>query len=714
MITKYGQGTIRTVNLPSSIGALPADVKLAQQSAGGDLLTLPGEVELLCWMASQTPGNILEIGCHTGLTTLALARTNPDKQIYAVDCLNNRSLQPAQQHEMPTYDSVFRHAIGQPNAKLVLGNSSEIDWLARFTDLGTIFIDGDHSKEGVGRDTAKALDYFQSSGRQGLVVWHDYYNKDSIPSWCGVNGMVDQLPLHKCRYSVLCFAWVGSHDTLSKWFGPLLSVCHASNRPGKWHDAYLEYVDKSDHVVDMEYILCVDQQGPFTTELLSNIPRHISRNLTINTGRKCAVDAWNQSASAARGNILITASDDMPPPVGWDTSLLSTVYDLDEDFVIQVSSGTPQDARDLMVMSVLSKARYNRLGWVFYPEYEGMFGDDDFTEHARADGVIVDAKHLVFAHHHPVFDSEVVWDETYERQNQSSRYQRGQDILSRRREDNFGVPRHRTMSPSNIQMTVPLPPGVANPQVLALCLPGELFSGRWLIHCLDLFSHLLTKYIVIPMNGYASNPSVTRHAMAMDVLNCQPLPDLILWMDDDNTITRAQFDTLAMDLDSYPQLDAVFGWCGVEQDQYTTPEDRRKPSCGLLNEDGDCCPFTWETMHNTKGLVKLGWSGFPAVLMRRRAIELAGPRPFNFIPDDKSRWGFRGEDVSFCQRAIAAGCTFVVDPRIKVPHLKLRDTSDSNEVIVPTVQSDIVDRSPSPVLSTTGNCGGNRVEVPTL
>jgi hypothetical protein len=50
----------------------------------------------------------------------------------------------------------------------------------------------------------------------------------------------------------------------------------------------------------------------------------------------------------------------------------------------------------IMVAPILSRARYKQQGFVFYPEYESMFADNDFYEAARQDQVIIDARELMF------------------------------------------------------------------------------------------------------------------------------------------------------------------------------------------------------------------------------------------------------------------------------------------------------------------------------
>ena len=65
-----------------------------------------------------------------------------------------------------------------------------------------------------------------------------------------------------------------------------------------------------------------------------------------------------------------------------------------------------------------------------------MYADNDFTEHARHDGVVIDARHLVFEHRHPTVTGAKM-DIQYMHENQLHSYQVGEKILKRRRKEGF-------------------------------------------------------------------------------------------------------------------------------------------------------------------------------------------------------------------------------------------------------------------------------------
>jgi len=212
------------------------------------------------------------------------------------------------------------------------------------------------------------------------------------------------------------------------------SLVHASARlPQGWLAAHDAWITNCDQVEKIEYILCVDtadkDQWPFSLGPIL---------LVENTGKQDAVSAWNCAAAASTGKFIIQVADDLYPPPHWDTELLKVIPDLDGEYVIEVRTGTSLDDewRRCMAHSFLTRKYYERYGYLFHPEYEGMYADDEFTEKARRDGVVVDARHLLFEHRHWI-GTTVPFDDIYKRQNSQERYDRGLEILGRRRAQGF-------------------------------------------------------------------------------------------------------------------------------------------------------------------------------------------------------------------------------------------------------------------------------------
>ena len=241
---------------------------------------------------------------------------------------------------------------------------------------------------------------------------------------------------------------------------PLFSILHSSARPEKWREIYDAWIKAAVNPEQVEYVLCVDERWGFVKpfaglEHPDTTPVHSGFRLVWNTSRRCYVDGVNTAAKASTGRILIVNADDQYPCEGWDAQLLSAVHDhkapddwTAAEFVIEVSTGTPQEHdRGILPMPILSRARYERLGYALYPEYESMWADNDFCEAAKQDGVIIDARHLLFPHRHPLFDHSarkpgVHWKDTdpqYAAQNRQAAWLLGAPVFQRRKSEKFAV-----------------------------------------------------------------------------------------------------------------------------------------------------------------------------------------------------------------------------------------------------------------------------------
>jgi hypothetical protein len=213
---------------------------------------------------------------------------------------------------------------------------------------------------------------------------------------------------------------------------------------------------------------------------------------------------------------------------------------------------------------------------------------------------------------------------------------------------------------------------------IALCLPGETFSASWVMGVIDALPAMNREYDLQVVNVFSSNPSVTRQTIARALLENPKGFDYALWVDDDNVLSQAHVRLLLETLDTYPAIDLVAGWCDISRSQYDFGDN--KVSCGTFNDAGRCENFTHAEVLGAQGLVNIDWTGFPCVLMRGELITHLGAKTFSSISDDSLEWGFFGEDVSFCKRAKEIGAVMVMDPRVRVPHLKLRDCNITTSV----------------------------------
>lgn len=207
-------------------------------------------------------------------------------------------------------------------------------------------------------------------------------------------------------------------------------------------------------------------------------------------------------------------------------------------------------------------------------------------------------------------------------------------------------------------------------KIIGLCIPGNQFPGEWLDPFMELYTHLLMNYILVPFRGYTSSVAHTRGMLAQAVTDFDhPMgkPEYVFWLDHDNCLSPDQFDSMVQTLDSHQEIDAVSAWCYIKADK-DHPEGR--VSCGWVSEDGRQQSATAAELSGS-ALLDIDWSGFPAVLMRRELLTRGGQFPFAPFVGPEYSYGASGEDFAFCRRVIEAGARWVVDTRIHIPHLKL-------------------------------------------
>ena len=108
-------------------------------------------------------------------------------------------------------------------------------------------------------------------------------------------------------------------------------------------------------------------------EVLRTTPSHdaVVRH-ALNTGAKTCVAGWNAAASISTGKIMIAVADDFLPPENWDGLLMSLEPKGWEDgeYVVKVADGYNPD---IFTLSILTRKRYERFGYLFYPKYHSMF-----------------------------------------------------------------------------------------------------------------------------------------------------------------------------------------------------------------------------------------------------------------------------------------------------------------------------------------------------
>ena len=240
---------------------------------------------------------------------------------------------------------------------------------------------------------------------------------------------------------------------------PMFSLCHATARPDQWKACYDAWWAACDNPDAVEYVLAIDERWGFSH---INPPAVNERTrLLWCEGKRGSSTAWNTAAEASTGKILIMVADDFRPPEHWDTELLKTIPSPDAEFVVEVSSGKLPDAARLMVLYILSRKRYESIGYVLNPEYISVYADNEYGDQARKEGVVIDARHLMFRHFHPYYgDSLFPRDAVYDAGNTAEAAAQGLAVYRRRKAAGFPrLPRPaKLLGPPRVSVITPTVP----------------------------------------------------------------------------------------------------------------------------------------------------------------------------------------------------------------------------------------------------------------
>jgi hypothetical protein len=127
---------------------------------------------------------------------------------------------------------------------------------------------------------------------------------------------------------------------------------------------------------------------------------------------------------------LIVVSDDFIPPFHWDVALDRVIAENGNttSAVLHVNDG---GSGDLCTLPIVGINRYWRFGYMYHPSYESMFCDTELTARAQLDCSLVDARHLLFEHLHPV-NKKRPMDAVDKAHASDARFARGKEIFQRR------------------------------------------------------------------------------------------------------------------------------------------------------------------------------------------------------------------------------------------------------------------------------------------
>lgn len=210
----------------------------------------------------------------------------------------------------------------------------------------------------------------------------------------------------------------------------MISLLHPSRgRPEQAKATFDYWMKNASGQVEIEHILSLDYDDPQRTEYEYFGP---NSRATVDHN-SCVVEATNQAAQCAKGDILIYLSDDFKCPENWDLLILQEFGD-DAPQLLKVDDCLQPFEKDVLTIPIMNKELYRRLGYFWNPIYKSMFVDQDLYWVCANSNWIAFAKHLKFPHEHYSV-GKATRDATYMRSDLN--WNQGKEIYRQRKMEGF-------------------------------------------------------------------------------------------------------------------------------------------------------------------------------------------------------------------------------------------------------------------------------------
>lgn len=199
-----------------------------------------------------------------------------------------------------------------------------------------------------------------------------------------------------------------------------LTLLHATRgTPGRALETRQIWLDRATHPDRVEHIFGIQSDDDASVRAFIDYQHGVS--VPPPEWASSSVANWNTAAALSIGEILLVIADDLTPPQGWDEQVEKLPAG-DKEWACYVPDTVRQDG--LMCHPILSRALYNKRGYVFHPEFFGVFCDNDFTVRTQLECTILQVKGLQWNHDHPSNGTRVE-DDVVRHQNSQAAYNYG-------------------------------------------------------------------------------------------------------------------------------------------------------------------------------------------------------------------------------------------------------------------------------------------------
>lgn len=177
----------------------------------------------------------------------------------------------------------------------------------------------------------------------------------------------------------------------------MITLIHPSrSRIDRALRAHKHWVENSSGTIAIQHIISVDSDDPQLSEYMMKF----TKSTLIIRENKNAVQAINNAAKYAIGEIIVVMSDDFECHPKWDINIANafSLPDVNHfDLLLKTNDGIQSWIVTLPIMGI---AFYERQGYIYNPEYHHMFCDTELTHRADLEKKLVFRPDLHFKHNH--------------------------------------------------------------------------------------------------------------------------------------------------------------------------------------------------------------------------------------------------------------------------------------------------------------------------
>lgn len=206
------------------------------------------------------------------------------------------------------------------------------------------------------------------------------------------------------------------------------SLLHATRgRPGQAMQTRQAWLHSASDPSQVEHIFAAQQSDKDSYELpncyLSKDPPDWASS---------SVSNWNLAAEQSKGEILIVIADDLLPFENWDrfiADIEQQYFKPNQPWILKIEDN--ENDNGILRHPVMSRAVYNQNGYIFHPEFYGVFCDNHLTKIAADEDIYhkISGDAFRFQHLHKVNQCCEFDDEVTAIQNSQEAYGYGQTVF---------------------------------------------------------------------------------------------------------------------------------------------------------------------------------------------------------------------------------------------------------------------------------------------